>query len=142
MRHQVPDGDVGKILGKAITMLLGHVRKQKYAETARPRNPQSSQSRTDAPSRHIPAAVRRAVWKRDGGRCTFVSAGGRRCEAQEFIEFDHINAWTKSRAHPVDEITLRCRAHNQIRARLDFGEPHMAQFRKTTGFESSSTAPG
>jgi len=32
---------------------------------------------------------------------------------------------------------LRCRADNQQRARIDFGEPHMARFHRT-GFESSS----
>jgi hypothetical protein len=142
MRHQIPDGDHGKILAKAIAVLLAQVRKQKFAETSRPRDPQFSAPRNELSSRHIPAAIRRAVWKRDGGRCTFVSAGGRHCDAREFVEFDHVNAWSKTKAHPVDEITLRCRAHNQQRARLDFGEAHMAQFRKSTGFESSSSAPG
>jgi hypothetical protein len=35
---------------------------------------------------------------------------------------------------------LRCRAHNQMRARQDFGEAHIAQFGRRTGagFESSS----
>jgi hypothetical protein len=132
MRHQIPDGDVGKILATAISVLLKQVRKQKFAETSSPRSTVPSES----PSRHIPAAIRRAVWKRDAGRCT-VSAGGRRCNAREFVEFDHADAWTWTRAHSIDGITLRCRAHNQLRARQDFGKPHMARFRRT-GFESSS----
>ena len=141
MRHQFPDGDLGKILGRAISVLIAQVRKQKFAETSRPRPPQTSASRNEPCSRHIPAAVRRAVWQRDAGRCTYVSASGRRCDAREFVEFDHVDTWTETGAHPVERITLRCRAHNQLRARLDFGEKHMAQFRRSTGFESSS-APG
>ena len=136
LRHQIPDGDVGKILAKAISVLLKQARKQKFAETSAPR----SKAPTDNPSRHIPAAIRRAVWKRDASRCTYVSAGGRRCSSSEFIEFDHAEAWTWTRAHPLDGITLQCRAHNQLRARIDFGEQHMARFRRT-GSKSSSLRP-
>jgi hypothetical protein len=139
MRHQVPDGDVGKILAKAVACLLKQVRKQKFAETSKPRPTRTSATNQNA-SRHIPAAIRRSVWQRDGGRCTYVSAGGRRCNAREFVEFDHAEAWTWTKEHPVDGITLRCRAHNQLRARLDFGDRHMARFRRT-GFKSSSASP-
>jgi hypothetical protein len=137
MRHQVPDGDVGKILGKAIAVLLAQVRKQKFAETSSPRAERVSASS----SRHIPASIRRAVSERDAGRCTYVSASGRRCETNEFLEFDHAEAWTWTRTHSIDGITLRCRAHNQLRARQDFGEAHMARFGRRTGFESSSHGP-
>ncbi len=135
MRHRVPDGDVGKIIAKAISVLLKQVRKQKFAETSAPR---THTSRNERPSRHVPAAFRRAVWQRDGGRCTYVSAGGRRCDSKEFLEFDHADGWSNTRAHSIAAITLRCRAHNQLRARHDFGEKHMAQFRGT-GSKSSST---
>jgi len=137
MRHQIPDGDVGKILAKAISVLLERVRKQKFAETSAPRTAPTSPPQIDHPSRHVPAAVRRAVWKRDEGRCTFVSDGGRRCDSKEFVEFDHADGWSNTRSHSIAAITLRCRAHNQLRARQDFGERHMARFRRT-GFESSS----
>jgi len=137
MRHQIPDGDVAKILSKAISALLAQVRKQKFAESARPRL-RSDKPLSETPSRHIPAAIRRAVWQRDAGCCTYVSAGGRRCDSKEFLEFDHAVAWTWTRMHSINGITLRCRAHNQLRARVDFGEQHMAQFRCSTGFESSS----
>ena len=133
MRHQVPDGDVAKILAKAIAALLAQIRKQKFANTSSPK----ARRQSDRPSRHIPAAIRRTVWERDGGRCTYVSAGGRRCGSKEFLEFDHADAWAWTRGHSVGEITLRCRAHNQLRARMDFGEVHMAKFERRTGFESS-----
>jgi len=31
--------------------------------------------------------VRRAVWKRDGGRCAFVSEDGKRCDERSMLEF-------------------------------------------------------
>jgi hypothetical protein len=130
MRHQIPDGDLGKILARAIAVLHAQVRKRKFAETSRPRSTQPPAAPNEAPSRHIPAAIRRAVSQRDGGRCAYVSSIGRRCEAREFLEFDHSEAWAFSHAHSVQGITLRCRAHNQRRARIDFGDRHMARFQR------------
>jgi hypothetical protein len=130
MRHQIPDGDVGKILARAVAVLHAQVRKRKFADTSRPRSSHSPASPNEAPSRHIPAAIRRAVSERDGGRCSYVSSSGRRCEAREFLEFDHAEAWAFTRAHSIHGITLRCRAHNQQRARIDFGNRHMARFQR------------
>jgi hypothetical protein len=130
MRHQIPDGDVGKILARAVAVLHAQVRKRKFAETSRPRTSRPPASPTEAPSRHIPAAIRRAVSERDGGRCSYVSSSGRRCEAREFLEFDHAEAWAFNPVHSIQGITLRCRAHNQRRARSDFGDRHMARFQR------------
>jgi hypothetical protein len=96
MRHQVPDGDVGKILARAIKILLEQTRKQKFAETSAPR-PQRAPSSNETPSRHIPAAIRRSVWQRDAGRCTYVSAGGCRCNSRDFVEMESAG----SASHPV-----------------------------------------
>jgi hypothetical protein len=130
MRHQVPDGDVGKILARAVAVLHAQVRKRKFAETSKPRSSRPSASPNGAASRHIPAAIRRAVSGRDGGRCSYVSSRGRRCDAREFLEFDHVEAWTFKHAHSIEGITLRCRAHNQQRARIDFGDRHMARYQR------------
>jgi hypothetical protein len=130
MRHQIPDGDVGKILARAVAALHAQVRKRKFAETSSPRSHRLSASLNETPSRRIPAAIRRAVSKRDGGRCSYVAPGGRRCDAREFLEFDHAEAWAFNHAHSIRGITLRCRAHNQQRARSDFGDVHMARFRR------------
>ena len=127
MRHQVPDGDLGKILGRAVALLLAQVRKRKFGEcsTPRPAKPVSA-----SPSRHLPAAIRRAVSQRDGDRCSYVSPSGRRCGAREFLEFHHRDPWARTPSHSLDGISLRCRAHNQHAACQDFGERHMARFRK------------
>ena len=44
-----------------------------------------------ASGRAISAAVRRQVWQRDGGRCSYVDPQtGRRCNSTHLIEIDHI----------------------------------------------------
>jgi len=50
MRHEFPDGDVGKILAKAVGVLLKQVRARKFGECSAPR-----------PQRHTRAWVSRAV---------------------------------------------------------------------------------
>ena len=99
-------------------------------KTIRPSSPSNSSEPTDGkPSRHIPAAIRRTVARRDAGRCTYRSPEGRRCRAREFLEFHHLDPWTRARTHSIEGITLRCRAHNQYQACRDFGERRMARFR-------------
>jgi len=139
MRHQVPDGDLGKILARAVGALLEQVRKRKFAESDTPRPAKPSNGR---PSRQIPAAVRRAVARRDDGRCTYVSPKGARCGSREFLEFHHTDPWARSRTHFVAGISLRCRAHNQHAARRDFGERHMDRFRGCSGKRMDAGSDG
>jgi 5-methylcytosine-specific restriction endonuclease McrA len=87
------------------------------------------QAKTPA-KRNIPVAIRREVWLRDDGRCTYQSLNGRRCGSHGAIEFHHRIPWARHKEHTIDNIALRCRAHNQYEAELDFGTAHMAQFRK------------
>jgi len=132
MRHQIPDGDVGKILAKAVAVLLKQARARKFGECSNPRAERTARATRIAkasPSRQIPAAVRRAVSKRDDERCTFVSATGRRCGSRDFLEFHHRQPWARQQSHAIDGITLRCRAHNQYEAERDFGAKHMQRFR-------------
>jgi hypothetical protein len=72
-------------------------------------------------SRHVPAAVARAVYLRDGGCCTFCSVDGRRCGARRFLELDHITPWAVGGEATVENLRLRCRAHNLESARGYFG---------------------
>jgi 5-methylcytosine-specific restriction endonuclease McrA len=72
-------------------------------------------------SRHIPAAVRRHVWQRDGGRCTFSDSRGVRCRATRAIEFHHEHPYALGGPPAAENITLRCRSHNELAAEQDFG---------------------
>jgi len=71
-------------------------------------------------SRHIPAAVKREVWKRDSGRCAFVGTLGR-CTEEAFLEFHHVIPFAEGGAATTTNIELRCRAHNAYEAQQHFG---------------------
>ena len=68
----------------------------------------------------MPAAVKRAVWLRDGGQCAFAGHGGHRCEERGFLEFHHLSPYAASGEATVENIALRCRAHNQYESDLFF----------------------
>ncbi len=117
LRHQIPDGELGTIVDRALTALLQELAKKKFGATARPRK-----GRGPAPgSRHIPAEVKRAVWLRDGARCAFVSHNGRRCAEEGFLEFHHVVPYATGGASTADNLQLRCRTHNGHEAERDFG---------------------
>jgi hypothetical protein len=62
----------------------------------------------------IPRALARSVWVRDQGRCTYSDpVSGRLCESTVYLEFDHIQPVSEGGQNRVDNLRLRCRAHNQ-----------------------------
>lgn len=109
LRHQVPNGDLAEIVEMAVSLLLNENRKRKCAQTDRPR---PAPAKVTA-GRPIPAAVRRAVWERDQGQCTFRNDAGRRCGEKGFIELHHVIPFAHGGPATVDNIALMCRAHNQ-----------------------------
>jgi len=116
LRHKIPNGDPAAILDLALTLLIGELEKQKLAATARPRT-----HRTPVVgSRHVPAAVRRAVWARDSGRCAFIGTSGR-CTETGLLEFHHVVPYASGGAAVAKNVELRCRAHNAYEAKLYFG---------------------
>ena len=115
-RHAVADGDIGSILDRALALLIHHLERRRFAETASPRP-----NANEGSGRYIPAAVRRIVWQRDQGRCAFVGRMGR-CSETAFLEFHHVAPYAAGGAATADNIQLRCRAHNQFEARLFFGD--------------------
>jgi 5-methylcytosine-specific restriction endonuclease McrA len=118
----MPSDDLGRVFEDALDARIREVEKQKLAATSQPR---ASHGRSGKNPRHIPARVRRAVWKRDGARCTFVSENGRRCEATKGLQFDHVVEVARGGEATVDDIRLRCWAHNQYTAERTFGTEFM-----------------
>src|SRR5262245_1468987 len=83
LSHQVASNDVPTVLERALEGFVHDLEKQKFAATEKPR-PSACRSSTSV--RHIPAHVKRAVWERDQGQCTFVGEKGHRCESRKFLE--------------------------------------------------------
>ena len=129
LRHQLPSADPATIVSRAIALLLDDTLKRKAALTkaARPsREPSATRTRA------IPAAIRREVWRRDRGRCAFLDERGRRCPATSSIEYHHETPYGRGGPHEAANVALRCRAHNQYEADLDFGRAFMRS--KRCGF--------
>ena len=71
-------------------------------------------------SRHVASAVKRVVWARDEGRCAFVGSGGR-CIERRFLEYHHVTPFAEGGETTVENLELRCRAHNAYEAVEHFG---------------------
>ena len=128
LRSEVPDGDLAAIFEKAVTEKLERLEARRFGRTSSPRK---SPARVcpDPSSRHIPAAVRRAVHRRDGGRCCFVDARGRRCSERHRLEYHHRHPFGLGGGHDPDNICLMCRTHNRYLAEVDYGTKALARHR-------------
>jgi hypothetical protein len=136
LRREIPDGDPGAIFERAVSLLLEKVEKTKLGAAAKPR-PRPIRPGADR-QRDIPSHVQRAVSQRDGGQCGFVSKGGHRCTERTFLEFHHIRPYALGGLATVENISLRCRRHNQYEAELIFGPRGTSVVRETTDGRSAA----
>jgi hypothetical protein len=129
--HAVPSGDIAQVLKRAVDALVRELERKKFAKCARVHvaRPKSRDKNSDDNCRHIPASIRREVWHRDGGQCTFVSASGRRCEERTRLEFDHTQPLARGGQTTTGQLLLKCRAHNQYAAECAYGPEFMRQKR-------------
>ena len=68
------------------------------------------------PRRHIPAAVRRHVWLRDGGRCCYRDPlSGRRCTSSHLLQIDHLLPVAQGGGPEPANLNLLCAAHHRMR---------------------------
>jgi hypothetical protein len=136
LRHSIPNGDPAAIFDRALTLLRADLEKAKVGATSRPHAARPARPG----SRHVPAAVRRAVWVRDGGRCAFMGANGR-CTECGFLEYHHVVPFAAGGETTVDNVEMRCRAHNQYEADLYFGPMIVRESRASYGV-STRSGPG
>jgi len=133
LRHRVLDGDLESILGRALDLLIVQVKKERFGVGRRARKAATEAEMRPADgtsSRHIPDAIKRAVYERDGGRCTFTDERGRRCEETSGLVFDHVEGFARTHRHTVEGIRLLCRAHNQFVAEQMYGRAFMEKARE------------
>jgi hypothetical protein len=92
-------------------------------------------------SRHVPAAVRRAVWDRDRARCAYLDDRGERCRETSGLEIHHRHAHSLGGLATLGNLELRCRAHNTLAAEQDFGREHMDWMRGVSEAAPASHRP-
>ncbi|MGH9460082.1 MAG: HNH endonuclease, partial [Vicinamibacteria bacterium] len=129
MRSSVPDGDLAAVIEEAVTEKLERLEAKRFAKTKAPRK-SVEQAQTLPSSRYIPAPVKRAVWERDGNKCTFVDGHGRRCTERDNLEFHHSDPFGRGGDHSTDNLQLMCKAHNGCLAERDYGKEVMARYRR------------
>lgn len=111
LRHKYPRGLMEEIIGEALRRLVEEERPgQRRRRGSRPEP-------RDDNVRRIPRWIQDEVWRRDAGRCTFLSPEGIRCGETAWLEFDHIMPFAiGGRSDDPANIRLLCRAHNQSEA--------------------------
>ena len=83
-------------------------------------------------SRYIPAPVRREVWRRDQGCCSYVDRhSGRRCRSRYRLEIDHIVPFALGGANELSNLRIRCAAHHKLRHAQPHGASVPADTRRT-----------
>jgi 5-methylcytosine-specific restriction endonuclease McrA len=118
--------DVAALFEHLLDMALPVLEKKRCAATDRPRAPRARQGSN---ARFIPAHVKREVWRRDGGRCTFQSATGRRCACRRGLELDHVKPVSLGGGASTENLRLLCRTHNRLEAERRLGKEFMRQRR-------------
>ncbi len=76
-------------------------------------------------TRHISAEVKDTVFKRDGGKCTFIGKDNKRCNSTWGLEIDHVKPFAKGGGNTKDNLRLLCGRHNRLAAEKVYGKGFM-----------------
>ena len=121
--HAQPGASAEKVLEAALDLLLAQQAKRR----AEVRQPQQNPRPAKNPG-HVTAAVKRAVWSRDEGKCTWPLDSGGTCGSTLRLEIDHVVPRGRGGASTVDNCRLACNFHNQLAARQVYGDDWMDRF--------------
>jgi hypothetical protein len=132
LSHARPGASAEEILERGLDLVLAeHARRKGLVAKPRKAPPPSKPDR-------VPAHVKRAVWKRDGGRCQWPLDGGGICASTVRVEFDHIRPRALGGPSTIENIRLVCKVHNQRAARIALGDAWMDRF---TGKSAGRAGP-
>jgi len=126
--HAQPGASAEKVIEAALDLLIAQQAKRR-AEVKRPhKNPRSAKN-----PGHVTAAVKRAVWSRDEGKCTWPIDSGGTCGSTLRLEIDHVVPRGRGGPSTIDNCRLTCAMHNQLAARQVYGDDWMDQFTRGAG---------
>ena len=73
-------------------------------------------------NRVIPSSLRKHIWERDEGRCTYVHPQTKRkCSSKHLLQIDHIRPFSLGGKSEVNNLRLLCAGHNRLRSEKTFG---------------------
>jgi 5-methylcytosine-specific restriction endonuclease McrA len=127
LAHAHPAGDLSTIIERALDLLIADRMRQRFGQTTRPRRSRgpSATGEHQRNRAHVTHETRRLLIERDGLGCSYVDESGERCGAVARLEFDHIVPHARGGPPTVENLRLRCRAHNRLAAELEFGREHV-----------------
>jgi 5-methylcytosine-specific restriction endonuclease McrA len=111
-----------QVIEAALDLLLEKQAKRR-AEVKRPQK----KPRPAKPG-HVTAAVKRAVWTRDEGKCQWKLDSGGVCGSEVRLEVDHVIPRGKGGPSTVENCRVLCDVHNREAARHSYGDAHMDLF--------------
>jgi hypothetical protein len=129
LSHSHPGADVETILEAGLELLVERAAKRKGL-VKRPRA-QAKPVAGDGDPRQVPAAVRREVFLRDGGRCQWPTADGGICGSTHRVELDHIIPVGRGGRPTVVNLRVLCDLHNDVAARQVYGGAWMDRFTRS-----------
>ncbi|MBT8491520.1 MAG: HNH endonuclease [Deltaproteobacteria bacterium] len=100
----------------AMALLVAELEKQKLGVRGR-----KAGKVANPRGRYVAKAVRREVFERDGGQCTYVDEHGRRCSERKGLHLDHVVPFARGGTSTAGNLRLRCGPHNQLAAEQCFG---------------------
>jgi 5-methylcytosine-specific restriction endonuclease McrA len=133
--HVQPGATKEQVIEAALDLLL----EKQASRRAEVKKPQKS-PRAAKPD-HVTAAVKRAVWARDGGKCQWPVDGGGVCGSTTRLEIDHVVPRGRGGPSTVENCRLVCRVHNQYAARQTYGDAHMDLFTRQPPCAGEPVAP-
>ncbi|MDD9987740.1 MAG: hypothetical protein OXQ31_15810 [Spirochaetaceae bacterium] len=91
---------------------------RRAAAATKPAGAATPTAKPCASGRAIPAAVKRQVWQRDGGRCSYLDRRtGRRCNSRHLIEIDHILPYALGGGADPANLRLLCEVRDNAESR-------------------------
>ena len=137
LSHSHPGASAEAILEAGLDLLLardakrkGLVAKPRSAPPPHPGPLLCSRGGEGSRSDRIPASVKRAVWIRDQGRCSWPLESGGVCGSTHRLQFDHIEPRARGGPSTVENIRIACDRHDQYAARLLFGDEWMEKCKR------------
>jgi 5-methylcytosine-specific restriction endonuclease McrA len=88
----------------------------------------------DSKRKAIPATLKRAVWTRDNGQCTYRDPLHKTCcSSSKFLQIDHVVPLALGGTTELSNLRLLCFEHNHLAARQVFGAKKMEAHRGKIG---------
>ena len=130
-RHQNSQGELVKVLDKALTLALEKMDPEQ--REARREKRKAKMNKLDKPipfpaqkvkvlHRRIPQKTRDRVWVRDKGNCQYIDTQtGKKCGSESYLQVDHIQPFALGGGHEESNLRLLCGKHNRYFSIKTFG---------------------